>query len=181
VAFSQSATINIALPLERRQRRRTAIDQETDRCAGDMKAGVGPAAGAERIATANKLQLHRSDPPPTSPVVSGPLTRPLNCIYPQGPNFKSLGLLKSLPNKRARARMMIETIALAGFVFAAVTLAAIRYERRMDVLHGPYIQGRADRRESVSLQRLSQPIRAAANRLGWKVRPVVYLATITAC
>ena len=77
--------------------------------------------------------------------------------------------------------MMIETIALAGFVFAAVTLAAICYQPRMDVLHGPYIQDRAEWYESVPLQRLLRPIRAAADRLGWKVRPVVYLATIIAC
>jgi hypothetical protein len=34
--------------------------------------------------------------------------------------------------------MIIETIGL-GFVFAAATLAAMAYERRMDVLYGPYI------------------------------------------
>jgi hypothetical protein len=77
--------------------------------------------------------------------------------------------------------MIVETIALVGFVFAAVTLAAICYERRMDVLHGPYIQDRAERYESVSLQRFWQPIRSAADRLSWKARPVVYLATIIAC
>jgi hypothetical protein len=38
--------------------------------------------------------------------------------------------------------MTIETIAFLGFVFAATTLAAMAYERRMDVLYGPYLEGR---------------------------------------
>jgi hypothetical protein len=36
------------LPLQRRQRRGAAIDQEIDVFAGDMEAGVEPAAGAKR-------------------------------------------------------------------------------------------------------------------------------------
>ena len=39
---------------------RAAIDQEIDGVACDMKAGVLPAAGAERVATADKSQLHPS-------------------------------------------------------------------------------------------------------------------------
>ena len=77
--------------------------------------------------------------------------------------------------------MIVETIAFVGFVFAAVTLAAIHYERRMDVLHGPYIQGRAERGVGLSLVRFLTPIRLAADRLSWKAGPVVYLATIIAC
>src|ERR1700730_7695226 len=49
-------------PLQRRQRRRAAIDQEIDALSGDMKAGVEPAAGAECVAAADKSQLHRSNP-----------------------------------------------------------------------------------------------------------------------
>src|SRR5581483_4714894 len=45
--------------LQRRQRRGTAIDQEVDRVSRDMKTGVGPAARAEGVATADKSQLHR--------------------------------------------------------------------------------------------------------------------------
>ena len=47
-------------PLQRRQRGCAAIDQEIDVLAGDMEAGVEPATGAERIAAADKLQLHRT-------------------------------------------------------------------------------------------------------------------------
>jgi hypothetical protein len=39
--------------------------------------------------------------------------------------------------------MDIETLGLLGFTFAATALAVLAYERRMDVLYGPYIQGRA--------------------------------------
>jgi hypothetical protein len=40
--------------------------------------------------------------------------------------------------------MPIETIAILGVVFAAaVNLAAMAYKRRMDVLYGPYIEGRS--------------------------------------
>jgi hypothetical protein len=42
------------LPLQGRQRRGAAIDQEIDLAAGDVEAGVGPAARAERVATADK-------------------------------------------------------------------------------------------------------------------------------
>jgi hypothetical protein len=40
--------------------------------------------------------------------------------------------------------MTIETIAFLGFVFAATTLAAMAYERRMDVLYGPYLYQRPE-------------------------------------
>jgi len=37
--------------------------------------------------------------------------------------------------------MDIEILGLLGYVFAATTLAKMLYERRRDVLSGPYIQG----------------------------------------
>jgi len=48
--------------------------------------------------------------------------------------------------------MTIEMIALAGFVFTAAALAALAYERRMDVLYGPYIEGRSGR-AGISIER----------------------------
>jgi hypothetical protein len=75
--------------------------------------------------------------------------------------------------------MDIETIGLLGFVFAATALAAKVYERRMDVLYGPYIQGRAKRR--VDLSAFWEPAQAAADRLRWKGRSMIYLASIIAC
>src|SRR5436305_15066071 len=51
-----------AEPFQRRQRRGAAIDQEIDVAAGDVKTGVVAATGTQRVAAADKLQLHRSDP-----------------------------------------------------------------------------------------------------------------------
>lgn len=59
--------------------------------------------------------------------------------------------------------MTIEMIALAGLVFAAAALAAVAYERHMDVLHGPYIEGRSGR-----VGRIWTPIRSAAEYFRWK-------------
>jgi hypothetical protein len=77
--------------------------------------------------------------------------------------------------------MDIETIALLGFVFAATALAAMAYERRMDVLYGPYIQGRAEGRVLLSVERFWKPVHSAADRLRWKARPMIYLASVIAC
>jgi hypothetical protein len=38
--------------------------------------------------------------------------------------------------------MISETIAIAGSVFIATSLIAKLHQRRQDVLHGPYIEGR---------------------------------------
>ena len=77
--------------------------------------------------------------------------------------------------------MTIETIAFLGFVFAATTLAAMAYERRMDVLYGPYLEGRAARRVHLSTQRFWKPMQSAVDRLRWKARGMVYLASVIAC
>ena len=52
--------------------------------------------------------------------------------------------------------MTIEEITVLGFAFAATTLAAMAYERHMDVLYGPYVEGRADRTDH-SLNRFWKP------------------------
>jgi hypothetical protein len=75
---------------------------------------------------------------------------------------------------------MIETIALVGFVFAAATLGAAAYERRMDVLHGPYIEGRVVVRTSVEGQR-PRALLSAAEALQSKARNVVYLTSVIGC
>lgn len=41
--------------------------------------------------------------------------------------------------------MDIDIVAAIGLVFAAAALGRLAYERRMDVLHGPYIEGRKAR------------------------------------
>jgi hypothetical protein len=57
--------------------------------------------------------------------------------------------------------MTIEMIALTGSVFAGAALAALAYERHMDVLYGPYIEGRTAPTGN-SVQRIWTPIRATA-------------------
>jgi hypothetical protein len=73
----------------------------------------------------------------------------------------------------------IEEITVLGFVFAAVILAAIAYERRMDVLYGPYVEGRDDRTD-ISTAQLLKSMHSAADRLRWKARNVVYLTSVIA-
>jgi hypothetical protein len=77
--------------------------------------------------------------------------------------------------------MTIETIAFLGFVFAATTLAAMAYERRMDVLYGPYLEGRTGRHVRLSTGLFWQPLHSAVDRLRWKARGMVYLASVIAC
>jgi hypothetical protein len=77
--------------------------------------------------------------------------------------------------------MTTETIALLGFVLAVTTLAATAYERRMDVLYGPYVEGRASGLASVSADRFWKPVHSAVNRLRWKARNIVHLASLIAC
>jgi hypothetical protein len=77
--------------------------------------------------------------------------------------------------------MTIETIAFLGFVFAATTLAAMAYERRMDVLYGPYLEGRARGRARLTAKRFWKPVHSAADRLRWKARGMIYLPSVIAC
>jgi|GraSoi2013_115cm_1033766.scaffolds.fasta_scaffold110686_2 hypothetical protein len=58
--------------------------------------------------------------------------------------------------------MSIEIFGVLGFGFVAILLATIAYERRMDVLYGPYIQGRAG---SFLLKRFRKPASSAIARL----------------
>jgi hypothetical protein len=74
--------------------------------------------------------------------------------------------------------MNSEIVAVVGLVFAAASLGHIAYERQMDVLHGPYIEGRGTR---PVLPAILQSLHAIADRLRFKLRGMVYLASIAAC
>jgi hypothetical protein len=74
--------------------------------------------------------------------------------------------------------MDINTLGFLGFAFAATALATIAYERRLDVLHGPYIQGRSGIRAGLSARRFWSPV---VDRLRWKARNMIYLAAIVGC
>ena len=73
----------------------------------------------------------------------------------------------------------MEIIGLVGFVFAATAAGVLAYERQMDVLHGPYIEGRARPR---SVAAIWDPMRAFVEplieRLNWNVRNAIYLASL---
>jgi hypothetical protein len=75
--------------------------------------------------------------------------------------------------------MDIETIGLIGFVFAAVALAAMACERRMDVLHGSYLEDIAAGEPFHPARRLWQA--SVTDSLRWRTRNVIYLASIIAC
>jgi hypothetical protein len=77
--------------------------------------------------------------------------------------------------------MTIETIAFLVAVFAATAATAVAYERRMDVLYGPYVEGRASGRAGLSTDRLWKPVHSAIDRLRWRARNIVYLTSLIAC
>jgi hypothetical protein len=75
----------------------------------------------------------------------------------------------------------MEIIGLVGFVFAATAIGALIHERRTDVLHGPYIEGRERPPQPEWLQALDEmldPVHELAGRLSFRVRDVVYLASL---
>jgi hypothetical protein len=75
--------------------------------------------------------------------------------------------------------MTTETIALLGFVLMAFALAAMAYERRMDVLYGPYIHGRDAQYPFAPLVTVLQlAISDRLTRLRWKARNVSYFALV---
>ena len=76
--------------------------------------------------------------------------------------------------------MTIEEITVIGFTFAATTLAAMAYEQRMDVLYGPYVEGRADRTD-FSVGQFWKPIHSAVDRFRWEARYMLYLTSVIAC
>jgi hypothetical protein len=75
--------------------------------------------------------------------------------------------------------MDIETIGFLGFAFAVVALAAMAYERRMDVLYGSYLEDSPAEEPRHSARRMWEP--SIIDRLRWKTKNVIYLASIIAC
>ena len=74
--------------------------------------------------------------------------------------------------------MNIEIVAVIGLVFAAASLGRFAYERQMDVLHGPYIEGR---NSQPVLRVIAKPLLPFIDRLRFRLRGMVYLASIAAC
>ena len=61
--------------------------------------------------------------------------------------------------------MHIEILGLLGLALTATGLATIVYQRRMDVLYGPYIQNRAGGRADLLMRRFWNPASSAIDRL----------------
>jgi hypothetical protein len=83
--------------------------------------------------------------------------------------------------------MTIEIFAFLGFVFTATSLIAKAYERRQDVLYGPYIRGRRRPHPLKIARRLvAQAIRTsgleqAFAHISWKARDVSCFASAIIC
>jgi hypothetical protein len=77
--------------------------------------------------------------------------------------------------------MEISIIGLVGFVFAATSLGALVHERRMDVLYGPYIEARKERRAAFPASLIWKFARLLADQFRWRARNMIYLASIAAC
>jgi hypothetical protein len=81
----------------------------------------------------------------------------------------------------------IEIIAFLGLVFTLTALIAKAYERRQDVLYGPYIQGRNPQRPfETAITHLAQAIKTSGLQrhfahISWKFRDVSYFASAIIC
>lgn len=77
--------------------------------------------------------------------------------------------------------MTIEIIIFPGLVFLAATLAAKLFERRNDVLYGPYIQGRKrpfpGLRDQLEEAMASSGLQQSFGRLAFKIGPVSHFAS----
>lgn len=81
--------------------------------------------------------------------------------------------------------MTIELIALPGSILIATAVIAKVYERRRDVLYGPYIEGRDVPRpfrgvmDWLAIE--AGNLRQSFARLGWRVRNVSLVASAIIC
>jgi hypothetical protein len=78
-----------------------------------------------------------------------------------------------------QGKMTMKVIAIVGLVFAATSVAALVHEYRMDVLHGPYIEG-SDRSSNATMLRLTLAP-AIVDHFRWRARNMIYLTSIIAC
>jgi len=70
---------------------------------------------------------------------------------------------------------------IVALVVTMTTVFAFAFERRMDVLHGPYIEGRA-RHSKASMWTIVRSIsEPAMDSLRWKARNVPYITGLFAC
>jgi hypothetical protein len=77
----------------------------------------------------------------------------------------------------------MDILGIFGFVFAATATGVLVYEHHMDVLSGPYIEGREPARIiAAMLEPMFEPVHALVapllERLNWQARSAVYLASL---
>jgi hypothetical protein len=73
----------------------------------------------------------------------------------------------------------LATFGILGFVFAATTGGVLVHDRRSDVLHGPYIEGRVQTRAVAATFAFARAVgEAMIEHLNWKARDAVYLASL---
>jgi hypothetical protein len=75
---------------------------------------------------------------------------------------------------------IFEAVTCVAFVMVATTLVALVIERRMDVLHGPYLEGRKGPSHPLLSARF-QAIARLAEQLRWKARNIVYVTSLVPC
>jgi hypothetical protein len=76
---------------------------------------------------------------------------------------------------------ILAAITTIASVTLATTFVALILERRMDVLYGPYIEGRESQLPVSLSARLTSTASMAIDRLRCKARNIVYVTSLVAC
>jgi hypothetical protein len=70
-------------------------------------------------------------------------------------------------------------LGISGFIFAATAAGALVYERETDVLHWQSIEGRVEERVLAALLEPVRPVvEAVMERINWRARHAIYLASL---
>jgi hypothetical protein len=78
----------------------------------------------------------------------------------------------------------MDYLGIAGFVFAATAVSVLVYEHQADVLHGPYIERRAEPQwvepqwAADILQPLRELFEPVLEQIRWTARSAVYFASL---
>jgi hypothetical protein len=72
----------------------------------------------------------------------------------------------------------MEYLGIFGFVFAATALSVLVHEYQADVLHGPYIEGRAQERLFAIFDPVVALVAPMFERINWQARNAIYLASL---
>ena len=115
-------------------------------------------------------------------MVTETLTNPLESAALGEANLRFLAVAIS-PQQNERGAHM-DYLGIAGFVFAATAVSVLVYEHQADVLHGPYIEGRAAPQwvepqwATDILEPLRELVEPIIEQINWRARSAVYLASL---